>query len=336
MKTVFCLAEDRAGAEIGLKLAVLSLVEHCPGSRVVIFRPSSAPSFAPWLAQFPSVELVTQPLAGANNWNCKPHALLHLWPEVEADAATQLVWLDSDLLVTRDIRDLVAAGGPDAVAITQEPVNQANRGTGLRTRGWGLPVGTEYPDTFNSCVVRVTRHHGELLRRWRQLLDDPRYTSVASLPITAKPPWFWGDQDVLNALLGAAEFQSIPVHLLRHGRDILHTGGALAFTLPERWRGLGLPVPAVLHAIGVKPWVQLRPGPKEAGSFAALRRLCQETSPFVARARRYRSRVAESTAWLAYRSFAGTLLKLAGLGHWAWTGVPLLLTALAWQRFRRP
>ncbi len=46
MKTIFCLAEDRRGAEIGLKLAVLSLAEHCPDSRVVLFRPASAPGFA--------------------------------------------------------------------------------------------------------------------------------------------------------------------------------------------------------------------------------------------------------------------------------------------------
>jgi hypothetical protein len=333
MKTIFCLAEDRRGAEIGLKLAVLSLAEHCPGSRVVIFRPKSHANFPDWLQRFPQVELVTRPLAGANNWNCKPHALLELLPDLEADS--QLVWLDSDLIVTADVRPLLARGGAGEVVVAQEPVNQPCRGTELRTRGWKLPLGRAFPDTLNSCVLRVTPRHARLLQRWHQLLGDPRYVAVSHLPAESKPAHLWGDQDVLGALLGAAEFAGLPVRVLLHGRDIVHTGGALGFTLGERLRGVFLPLPPVLHAIAGKPWVLLRPENRAPGRFASFRRLLQETSPYVAYVRRYRSHVGEPMDWLDHRTVAGSLLKLCGFGHWALRGLPITVVATMARACRR-
>lgn len=330
MKTVFCLAEDRHGAEIGLKLAILSLADHCPDSRVVLFRPESAPGFVEWLKQFPQVELVTERLPGANNWNCKPHALLHELPRADDD--TQLVWLDSDLLLTRDLRPLFAGLSADTLALTQEATTQPHQGTAVRTRGWELPVGRAFPGTFNSCVVRVTRRHEPLLRHWRKLLGDPRYTSQAGVPTEQRPPHLWSDQDVLNALVGAEEFSSVPIFTLRHGREVLHTGGALGFTLGERLRGLFLPVPTVLHAIAGKPWVLLLAANRQPGRFHWFRRLQQELSPFVAHARRYRHRVDEPTEWLDYRTITGTLLKAAGLGHWALRGLPVTIAATVGRR----
>jgi hypothetical protein len=299
---------------------------------VVIFRPESAADFPVWLQQFPQVELVTRPLAGANNWNCKPHALLELLPDVEAHS--QLVWLDSDLVVTADIRPLLARGSECEMVVAQEPVNQPCRGTELRTRGWELPIGRTFPDTFNSCVLRVTPRHARVLKRWHQLLGDPRYVAASNLPPEAKPAHLWSDQDVLGALLGAAEFAEVPVRVLLHGRDIVHTGGALGFTLGERLRGMFLPVPPLLHAIAGKPWVLLRPEHYAPGRFAWFRRLLQETSPFVAYVRRYRHQVGEPMNWLDHRTIAGSLLKLCGFGHWALRGFPVTLLATLARRCR--
>jgi hypothetical protein len=330
MNTTFCLAEDRHGAEIGIKLALLSLAEHCPGCPVVLFRPVSAPGFVEWTRQFPGVRVVEKPLAGATNWNCKPHALLELLGDIAPD--DQLVWLDSDILLTRDPRPMFAAADPAALVVAVEAATQPSQGTGIRTRGWDLPVGREFPRTFNSCVLRVRPAHAPLLRRWKELLGDPRYLAVASIPTEQKPPHLWSDQDVLNALLGSAEFSALPVVPLAHARDVLHTGGALGFTLGERLRGLFLPVPTVLHAIAGKPWVLMARDPKTMGRFERFRALMQETSPFVAHCRRYRGRVAEPTRWLDYRSVPGTLLRIAGLGHWAFRGLPVTLACTVAKR----
>ncbi len=330
METTFCLAEDRHGAEIGIKFALLSLAEHCPGCPVVLFRPVSEPGFAKWVAQWPNVRLVETPLEGASNWNCKPHALLELLPGIGDDG--QLVWLDSDLMLARDLRPLLDAADPRGIVVAMEAASQPSQGTALRTRGWGLPVGREFPRTMNSCVVRVRRCHEPLLRRWKELLEDDRYVAAATLPLFDKAPHLWSDQDVLNALIGSAEFADLPVTILRHGRDVLHTGGALGFSLGERLHGLFLPVPTVLHAIAGKPWVLMARDPRTMGRFEKFRALLQETSPFVAHARRYRDRVDEPTRWMDYSTVPGTLLKIAGLGHWALRGLPVTLACTVAKR----
>lgn len=228
MKTVFCMAEDREGAEIGIQLAVLSVVEFCPGAKLLVYRPRSVPGFAEWIAAQPGCELIETTLPGANNWNCKPQALLETlsW----AEPGSQVVWLDSDLVVTADLATLLAKESPETLAITQEPLSAPHQGTEIRTRGWGLPVGRAFPETFNSCVVRTTHHHIPLLQHWQSLLEDPGYLHRAPEKLEQKPPHLWSDQDVLGALLGSALYQQVPIRLLRHGIDILHTGGGLAFS----------------------------------------------------------------------------------------------------------
>src|SRR5262249_22732661 len=97
-RPVFCLAEDRAAEEIGLRLAPVSLRQCCPGASVIVYRPNPTDDFRGWVRGLPNVTLIPQLPAGAFAWNCKPHALLPLleegWPEV--------VWLDSDILLARD------------------------------------------------------------------------------------------------------------------------------------------------------------------------------------------------------------------------------------------
>ena len=334
MKTIFCLAEDRRGAEIGLKLAILSLAEHCPGVPVVLHRPEPIPAFVEWLKAHPQVRLVTEPLPGANDWNCKPHALLPLLPH---DDDTQAVWIDSDIMVTRDPRPLFASVSPQTLILAQEAITQTHQGTGIRTRGWELPVGREFPRTFNSCVIRTTRHHRRLLERWRELLEDPRYIAACEVPVAdidKMPPHLWCDQDVLNALIGAAEFADMPVRPLAHGRELLHTGGALGFTVGERLRGIFLPLPTFLHAIAGKPWVLLSPEIRQPGRYAAFRRLQQELSPFVAHARRYRAQVGEPTPWFDEHTAFGTILRVLGLGHWALRGLPITVAVTVARRLK--
>ncbi len=326
VNTVFCLAEDRDGAEIGLKLALLSLAEHCPGAPVVLHRPRPIPSFVRWVSRFPHVRLVADRPEGAEDWNCKPHALLPLLtgPDVQA------VWVDSDLMLTRDVRPLFEGLSPGVLVATQEPVNQPHQGSEVRTRGWGLPVGRRLPFSVNTCLLRVTSAHRALLGRWRELLADPEYRRRQRGPIEERGIHLQSDQDVFAALLGSTGFADVPIHLLRHGLEVLHAGGALGFTLGERIRGLVHPVPTVLHAIAGKPWVLLgRPDARPPGWFFRMRELLQETSPYVAHARRYRTAVDEPTPWLDHHTFAGRMLRAAGLGHWAFRGLPITLVATA-------
>src|SRR4051812_10572634 len=77
-RPVFCLAEDRAAEEIGLRLALVSLSQCCPAASVVVYRPNPSEDFRGWVGGFPNVTLIPHFPAGAFAWNCKPQALLPL------------------------------------------------------------------------------------------------------------------------------------------------------------------------------------------------------------------------------------------------------------------
>ena len=329
MKLTFCTAEDRRGAEIGLKLLVASVAEHCPDVPLVLHRPDPLPEFAAWLKRFPQVRLVPHLLPGAHQWNCKPHALQPELPDDESEA----VWLDSDLMLTRDPRPLFRPWTPDTLGITQEPTSQSHQGSRERTLAWKLPLGREIPCTLNSCVLRVTRRHLTLLTRWRELLERPEYIAIQGRPVAERGVAFASDQDVLNAVLGSQEFAGVPIGMLKSGVDVIHSGGALGYSVGQRLAGLFRPPPTVLHAISVKPWVVLRGAPLP-GQSAWFRRLMHEVSPYLAYARRYRSVVDEPCEWMDQHTPLGTVLRIAGLGHWALRGLPVTLAATLLRRIR--
>lgn len=328
MGLTYCCAEDRKGAEIGLKLLVLSVARHSPGVPLHLHRPHPLPEFVAWLRRFPQVRLFPDPLPGASDWNTKPHALL---PALAGDDDVA-VWLDSDLMLAGDPRPWFAGLGPGEIGLAEEPASHPDPGMALRTRGWGFTPGPDRGITINSCVIRVTPRHRRLLERWKECMARDDYRAWQARPVGERPPAMKSDQDVLNALLGAEEFQDLRVRLLRSGREVVHCGGALAYGLAERVAGLAGPHPLFLHAISVKPWMILNPGQALAGRMWWWRRLNQELSPYVAHARRYRDAVDEPTRWMDWRTPTGTALRLLGLGHWALRGLPVTAAATVVQR----
>jgi hypothetical protein len=324
---VFCLSEDRPLEEIGLRLALCSLRRHQPESEAVIYQPNASPGLVAWLEGFPRVRLVPGRPGGAAGWNCKPHVLL---PLLEAGHA-EVVWLDGDILLTRPCAPLLQKSPSEELIVSQEQAAAvAPQGTEPRTRGWGLPVGRTYPWTVNSCVLRVTAHHVPLLRRWQELLASPEYLRWQAGPIGDRPFHMHGDQEALGALVGAAEFRDLPVRFLRTGRDVIHAGGALAYSVGERVRGLFAPKPTFLHGQGTKPWWVFDPASlrEHRGWFLTYRRWLQEVSPYVAEARKYRGELGGlDRPWLDYWSWFGGLNRLAGFGHHALRGLPLSAAA---------
>jgi hypothetical protein len=326
MNRVYCLVEDREREEVGLRFAVASLLRACPTARVVVYRSNPSVDFRRWLGKRSRAELVPEMPAGASSWNCKPHALLPLL-EGEADEA---VWLDSDILVARDPSYLFDAHGPDVLVGAEEPQPAPlPLGWSIRTRAWGLEPGRDSPMTLNSCVVRVTRAHIPLLKRWRELLADPTYLAAQRVDFPERPFHLWGDQDVLNALLGARGFEGFPVHYLRIGRDVIHSGGALTYPVGRRLAGLFRRIPPFLHAQAGKPWIIFDPGYRQTHPrwFTFYRRLLQETSPYVGAARRLRAEVEVPCPWLDAWSLLGVGVRLVGFGHFALRGLPLTAVA---------
>ena len=331
MKLVACIAEDRRGAEIGLKLAILSLNEHCPDVPIILHRPDPIPSFEKWVRRFPQVILKSERFANWHDWNCKPESLLLALRE-RPDA--QALWIDSDMVVTRDPRAIMDHMPPDVLILPQEPTSQPNQGSECRTTAWGWPVGNRHPFTFNGSILRVSTRHIRLLERWRELQASPEYVAVHKLPFDQRPQHLLSDQDIMTGMLGSAEFADHPVHMLPHGKDVIHCGGALGFSLMERLQGLVRPLPTFLHAIGGKPWVLMGMNNPASDRGARFRRLLQEVSPYVAYVRRYRDLVDEDVAWMNFKTLPGVILRAAGFGHWAIRGLPVTAAATLWRAVR--
>jgi hypothetical protein len=321
----FCLSEDRADCETGLRLAILSLCKHCPGTPVYVYRPTLNEYFAPWVRRFHQVTLIPHAPAGASSWNCKPHALKPLL----AEGYRQVVWLDSDIIVTCDCRRLFTTLDDRVLAIAQEPASLPHQGSEERTKGWSLEIGRSLPFTLNSSVVRVTEHHLPLLERWLEYLGDPRYLASQTTGLEERALHMMSDQDVLNALLGSRQFASIPLRIFATGSEIVHAGGGLGYSWLERLRGVVKSKPVFLHAAAGKPWLWLGGGEywSQSNFFSWHRRLLQELSPYVYEARQYRAPLDTDSAWMYRRTATGTVLRVLGLGHFAMRGFPLVVAA---------
>jgi hypothetical protein len=326
----FCLSEDRNDCETGLRLAILSLSRYCPETPVYVYRPTFNSRFAAWLKQFPQVTLIDDRPDGAHTWNCKPQALKPLL----AKGYRQVIWLDSDIIVTRDCRPQFANLNEQVLAITQEPCSRPDQGTADRTRAWNLPVQRSLPYTLNSSVVRVTRHHLQLLDRWAEYLAKPEYIATQTIPIEERPIHMASDQEVLNALLGAPDFADIPLYVFKSAFEIIHCGGALGYSTSERLRGMFRPKPTFLHATAGKPWLWLGGEPywSRPGFFFWHRRLLQELSPYLYEARSYQNQLDEDTAWMFRSTRIGMLLRMAGFGHFAIRGLHLSMAASLMDR----
>ena len=110
----FCLLEDRALSEGGLRLALASLHDHYPNVPIAAHRPNASNDFVAWATTLGNVSVLTAPLAGASSWNCKPHALLNTMRHFQV---TRAMWIDSDMLVASHFEHLL--GSPDELTVAE-------------------------------------------------------------------------------------------------------------------------------------------------------------------------------------------------------------------------
>lgn len=138
-----------------------------------------------------------------------------------------------------------------------------------------------------------------------------------------RPLWYFGDQDVLAALLSSADFADVDVHLLRQGRDIVQLLGPEGWSVRDRLAQCFRPGPPLVHAQGRKPWVE--PDPQRAAWARWFERLQAELSVYTLAANRYRDEVGVDMPWLRRRSVIGTVLRASDGGQLALRGMPLVL-----------
>jgi hypothetical protein len=325
MTTHVCVAETRPSAEVPLKLTLLSLAAHNSDVVIHLCYPAADHRFANWLERVPQVRLTTEPFRGASGWNIKPYALMRLLDE----GINEVVWIDSDIIVTGEIRPKFAGIGRDTLVVTEEGLAGMQDPDAWRTRAWRFKVGRTLPFAANTGVLRVSREHLPLLQAWRGLLESSEYRAVQQLPWKQRPKHMFGDQDVLTALLASEAFAQIPVHFLRRGRDIIQYFGPFGYTLGERVRTILCGMPTFIHSQAGKPWaVQTTPS---ADAREWFDQVYLELSPYTLAARPYRHLLDVDTFWMEPRRRLCRALRAGALYYPPLVGLPLAIVADAFR-----
>ena len=316
-RSVICLVEDRKSCEPAIKLLLLTLKAKCAHVPIVLFYPPADQEFVDWVdsLSFKSISVRARAIPGAYGWNNKPHALLELLNEGNHEA----VWIDTDILVTKDITLAFAGLKSDVLVIAEEALLAQNDDDALRARMWGFPVRRAFPFTLNACVMRVTNQHVPLLERWKELLESPTYRSSQQQPMSLRPLHMFSDLDVITALLCSEEFGTIPVKILRRGKDIIQYYEQTGFTVAERVTCMLKGMPIFIHQQGWKPWISGTEGKLKGlrGKFVAA---YQDQSPYTVMAISLNPAAIES--WMQPRSRLSSILRTIGFGYAPLTGLP--------------
>jgi hypothetical protein len=311
-----CIYEERETDMVAVKLLVASLLRNSPGLDIEVTIPHPSKAIQEWFAARPSVRLRSDHDERRRGYNVKAAVLSRALEETDA-----ALWIDSDIMVTRDVRPIFAGVGPSTVAVSEEWFGAPFQGGTSRVRGMGLPVGRNLPATANTSVLRVTRSHGDLLTAWDGILRSPEYLAAQERVWNERPIWYLGDQEVLTGLLGSERFAHLPILWVKRGRDIAHCFPPVAsgYAAHERISNiLRRRTPTFVHSIVERPW---RP---PNGQMT----LHLETSPYTLTAASFESEVGEPLPWTRPTLPTARLLRsLCSEG----TNASELLPAIGWE-----
>jgi hypothetical protein len=320
MKSTICLAEDREVCEPCLKLLLLSLNKHCSGTAINLFYPPAKERFLAWIKKCPQVRLQTDQVANGYGWNVKPQAIMRMIDQ----GFDEVIWIDSDVIVSRDILHIVAQLNSDIVVATEDALgDQRNDRNALRARLWGLPVGRVLPFGLNTGVLRVTRDHYHLMEQWWKLLQSSTYQDFQKREWSQRPIHMLGDQDVLTALLTSKEFSEIPLHILRRGKDILQFNGVYGYTVAERMRKLLGGCPTFIHSFAGKPWSERWRLEPSAGLREYVKKVYLDLSPYTLSAMEFRHELESDAEWMEAHYVLSRILRALGMGRPELVGLPV-------------
>jgi hypothetical protein len=323
-KSTVCVAEDREICEPSLKLLLTSLSFHCPQVPINLFYPVANEKFRRWVSAYSQVRLQADRLKNGYGWNVKPQAIIRL-----LDAGyDEVIWIDSDVLVTRDIRPLFHTLDSAVFVATEHTLApERHDGMGLRAQLWQLSVGRVLPGALNSGVIRVTRQHYRLMQRWWELLQSDVYQSCQQREWCKRPIHMLGDQDVLTALLTSTEFAPVPLRVLRRGEHIIQFDGVWGYTTAERTRNLFGDGPTFIHSMAGKPWVACW----KSGSPNPLRNYLKmvylDVSPYTLSSVQFSRDLGCDTGWMRAHYRLSSILRLLAMQHPALTGLPMAILA---------
>jgi hypothetical protein len=322
MKSTICIAEDRMACEPSLKILLLSLNAHCPGTEINVFYPPANQKFLTWIEKYPHIRIQTAHLAEGIRWNVKPQAIIRLFDQ----GFDEVIWIDSDVIVTRNIASMFS-GLERQTFLASDEGRDRHAQNALRARLWGLPVGRVLPFVLNSGVFRATKDHYPLMERWWELLQSKEYQMAQQKGYTQSPIHMKGDQDVLTALLVSSEFSHIPIRLLRRGRNIVLFDGIFGYTVGNRLRNLFRGASPLIHITGLKPWSAKWPLERPIRLKDYIERVYYDVSPYTLSALRFKGELECDTGWMEPHYLLSRILRVSGMGCQPLVGLPIAALA---------
>ena len=317
--STICIAEDRVSERHALMLLILSLRRYAPPSYdILLHYPVADLEFESWVSQFDGVRLLKQELKRPFSWNIKPTAILHAL----SMGYNRVIWIDSDVIVCKDISDLFGALPIHTLVVSEEPRMMANWGGYGRTREWGFEVGNPVIATVNTGIMSFSSDHLELLHEWRSCLGSDRYIRAQSESFERRAYYLQGDQDVLTALIGSKKFAGIEIMYLRSGRDVIQSVAPASNPLFFRFKHVMSGWPYFIHSMRRKPW-RISRTPRVWKLQCYYDALHCEISPYTSAARQLARNHFLSWPWLTRTTAIGLLLKASGLFLPPLYGIPL-------------
>lgn len=321
---IVCITEDRASFEIPIKILLLSLAKHCSTLHVKLFYPPANDAFVAWIKNFPQIDLETTALPSGRGWNIKPQALLTLLEAGHDD----VVWIDSDIIVTRDFHREFASLGDDVLLATEEALwGNYSDADARRGRLWGMPIGRQLPFTVNTGVLRVTRSHIPLLAEWQKLLESDAYQSAQLQAPDHRPFHMFGDQDVLTALLTSKDFCNVDIKFIKRGSGIIQYFGLSGYTCAERLYNLVYGPPQFVHSQTFKPWVKFI-APRDVENVRDYAdSLYLDLSPYTLAAMKYLPELSTPCDWMRPQSRIAAFMRAIGFWYAPLVGLPMAAMA---------
>jgi len=290
----FVCYEDRITDTIGLKLLILSLQRFGPLAPLICYCPTHFTAFRRWAADRSNVQIRDNDALSIRGWEVKPTILL----KVLSEDAGPVVWLDSDLMFTRQTSAEFFYFKPDALLTTQE--NTAVFGWNAdRATLMGMKSVRRLAGPVNSCVIGVTTVHRSLLEAWADRMKRRDFQDAQKLSYFDRPLHLMSDQDVLDALLCSELFAHIPVRQFRAGYDVAQCWSHAGFAARHRLLAMIRGFPPLVHCPGTKPW-------RVAGGMRDT--VALELSPYSYFARQYVSELDDDLRWTKPSSTLGKLL----------------------------
>jgi lipopolysaccharide biosynthesis glycosyltransferase len=251
-------------------------------------------------------------------WNIKPETLLFLLE----NSVREATWIDSDMLFLNSLPRTILCADEQKIIVAEEPRVANRQGTIFRTKQWGLEPGKLIKRTANTCILRVTHNHIDLLRDYRDLMRSSDYVEAMNKPFLLRPRHLAGDQDVLTALLGAKKYQNLKIAWVKNGIEIAHCFDSDGFGVFDRLNCFLKGAPAIIHSQGQKPWRQFTHRP-----------LHLELSPYTYFAKQYAYSLSpEETGWMSLSRPAARILDAVTLSNPYLSGIPPVLARKA-KRF---